>query len=184
MMFVSLQMAQKPYCFFPLHHKGSPVHSLILLHSYFLSLSCNENSLYVRSPFSVPSPSGSPESPAVNNTVFNWAYLYKRNCIGFKGNCSKPTTFLEAHEWRDVENQPSYIVVHAIVFKENYVTGQPPTRLLKTAGADECGQLCCWRRPCLPNRPLHPPCSRVGRSLATPQRPAALVKPLLMGKLH
>lgn len=48
MMFVSLQMAQNPCCFFPLQHKGLLLHSLILLDAYFLLLSCNENKFYIR----------------------------------------------------------------------------------------------------------------------------------------
>lgn len=51
-MFVSLQIAQNLCCFFHLHRKGS-LHSLILLHSLFLLLSCKENCFYIISPCAV-----------------------------------------------------------------------------------------------------------------------------------
>lgn len=51
-MFVSLQIAQNPCCFFHLHRKDS-LHSLILLHSLSLLLSCKGNSFYITSPSAV-----------------------------------------------------------------------------------------------------------------------------------
>lgn len=141
MMFVSLQIVQIPCCFFHHHHKGS-LHSLILLLSLFLSLSCNRNYFYITSPCSVQVLLD-PQNKQLQIILFSTGKIRARRnfSLALRGTAASPLHSQKSHYWRDLQEQPNHIGENAIIFKRNGILGQPPTRQLKTAGADECRQI-------------------------------------------